>query len=87
MRISSAEFIKNYGSVSDKALTEAVTITRNGRERLVLLSADEYARLKRRDRYVMLAEDLSENDLATIAETEMSADHDHLDEELKDWKP
>lgn len=87
MRISSAEFIKNYGSVSDKALTEAVTITRNGRERLVLLSADEYARLKRRDRYVMLAEDLSENDLAAIAETEMSAAHAHLDEELKDWKP
>ncbi|WP_438749790.1 type II toxin-antitoxin system Phd/YefM family antitoxin [Pararhizobium sp. O133] len=87
MRISSAEFIKNYGSVSDKALTEAVTITRNGRERLVLLSADEYARLKRRDRYVMLAEDLPENDLAMIAETEMSAAYAHLDEELKDWKP
>lgn len=44
--ISSAEFQRNLGLYQDKALAEPVTITKNGRERLVLLSVDEYQRLK-----------------------------------------
>jgi hypothetical protein len=39
MRLTSADFIKNYGSMADKALSEAVTITQNGRGRLVVISA------------------------------------------------
>jgi len=34
MKVSTAEFIKNYGQLADRALTEPVTITNNGRERL-----------------------------------------------------
>ncbi|QND64920.1 type II toxin-antitoxin system prevent-host-death family antitoxin [Mesorhizobium loti] len=45
--ISSVEFQRNLGRYQDKALAEPVTITKNGRERLVLLSVDEYQRLKR----------------------------------------
>lgn len=41
-----------------KALSEAVTITRNGRDRLVLVSAEEYRRLRRRDRQAIKAEDI-----------------------------
>ena len=44
--VSSAEFQRNLGLYQDKALAEPVTITKNGRERLVLLSVDEYQRLK-----------------------------------------
>jgi len=44
--VSSAEFQRNLGLYQDKALAEPVTITKNGRERLVLLSVDEYHRLK-----------------------------------------
>jgi prevent-host-death family protein len=39
-------------SSADRGLTEPLTITKNGRNRLVLLSAEEYARLKRCDRDV-----------------------------------
>ena len=84
MRVSSAEFIKNYGTRTDKALSEAVTITRNGRDRLVLLSAEEYARLKRRDRRVIVTGDVGEDDLALIAKSEVPGEHAHLDQELKD---
>ena len=42
MRVSSVEFVRNYGTLADRALSEAVTITRNGRDRLVVLSAEEY---------------------------------------------
>lgn len=83
MRVSSAEFIKNYGTLTDKALSEAVTITRNGRDRLVLMSADEYARLKKRARRVVAISDLSDEDATLIAKAEVPAGHEALDAELK----
>ncbi len=87
MRVSTAEFIRRYGSLADRALNEPVTITKNGRDRLVLLSADEYSRLKRRDRRAIAAEELSEAELELIARAEVPAEHAHLDAELADWQP
>jgi PHD/YefM family antitoxin component YafN of YafNO toxin-antitoxin module len=87
MKVSTADFIKNYGTLADKALTEPVIITKNGRDRLVILSADEYARLKRRDRRVVRLEEFSDDEMALIAQAEVPAEHAHLDTELKDWKP
>jgi len=87
MRVTTAEFIKHYGSLADRALTEPVTITKNGRDRLVVLSAEEYARLKRRDRRAIAAGELTEDEIALIAKAEVPAEHAHLDEELKDWRP
>jgi hypothetical protein len=87
MKVTTADFIKNYGTLADKALSEPVTITKNGRDRLVVLSADEYARLKRRDRRVVRLEDFTDKEMALIATTEVPADDTHLDDELKDWKP
>jgi prevent-host-death family protein len=37
-----------------------VVITRNGRERVVVISVDEYRRLKHRDRRVMGLEDFTD---------------------------
>lgn len=87
MRVTSAEFIKNHGAVSDAALKEPVTITRNGRDRLVLVVADEYLRLKRRDRRAFLAEEMSEDDLALLERQKVPEGLSHLDDELKDWRP
>jgi len=87
MRVTTAEFIKGYGTLADKALTEPVTITKNGRDRLVLVSVDEYERLRRRDRRALRTEDLSEADLALISKSEVPAEQAHLDEELGDWQP
>lgn len=88
MRVSTAEFIKAYGSLADRALTEPVTITKNGRDRLVLLSAEEYARLARRDRQVLRAEELTDAEAELIAKAEVPAEYAHLDAELgDDWTP
>lgn len=87
MKISTAEFIKNYGTLADKALTEPVVITKYGRDRLVVISADEYARLKRRDRRVVKLEDFTDEEMALIAKAEVPAEYAHLDDELKDWRP
>jgi prevent-host-death family protein len=87
MKVTSAEFQKNYGTVADRALTEAVTITRNGRDRLVLLSAEEYSRLKRRDRRVVRVGELTLEEIAQIRASEMDPAHAHLDAELDGWRP
>jgi hypothetical protein len=87
MKVSTAEFIKYYGTLADKALTEPVVITKNGRDRLVMLSAQEYDRLRRRDRRVVRLEDFSDEEMALIARVEVPAEDAPLDAELKDWKP
>ena len=87
MRVTTADFIKNYGSLADRALSEPVTITKNGRDRLVVLSAEEYERLCRPDRRVLPAGELTEEEAALIAKAEVPTEHAHLDEELKDWHP
>ena len=87
MRVSTAEFIKNYGTLADRALSEPLTITKNGRDRLVLVSAAEYDRLKNRDRRAIWAGELTEDDIALVAKAEMPAGHEHLNAELADWRP
>lgn len=86
MRVSTADFIKGYGTLADQALTEPVTIIKDGRDRLVLLSASEYARLTRRGRRALLAKELTEGELTAIGSSEMEAGHEHLNEELQGWQ-
>jgi prevent-host-death family protein len=81
--VSAAEFQRYFGRYQDEALTQPVVITRNGRERLVMLSIDEYRRLRRRSREVIRVEDLSDEEVAQIAKGRMDPRHDHLDAELK----
>jgi prevent-host-death family protein len=45
-KVGSEEFQREYGKVTDLAMEEPVTITRNGRDRLVVMSAREYERMK-----------------------------------------
>ncbi|MDR3423850.1 MAG: type II toxin-antitoxin system prevent-host-death family antitoxin [Alphaproteobacteria bacterium] len=66
VRITATEFQNAVGMFSDKALREPVTITKQGRDHLVLLSAEEFTRMKRRDRKAGLAGDLSEEMLAAV---------------------
>jgi PHD/YefM family antitoxin component YafN of YafNO toxin-antitoxin module len=70
MKISIAEFVKNLDTLADKALIEPVVITKNGRDRLVVLSAEEYARLKRRDRRVVRLEDFTDEEMALIVKAD-----------------
>ncbi|HEX4025690.1 MAG TPA: type II toxin-antitoxin system prevent-host-death family antitoxin [Steroidobacteraceae bacterium] len=81
--VSAAEFHRNVGMYQDIALTKPVTITKNGRERTVLLSAQEYARLKRRDRQVIAAGDLSERQVDAIRSARVPDRHADLDKEIK----
>ena len=83
VRVPATEFQKNVGRYSDVALIQPVTVTRNGRDRTVLLSAAEYQRLKRRDREVLSLDDFTEADLAAIRAAEPSLAAAEFDAEMK----
>ena len=87
MKVTTADFIKHYGRLADRALSEPVTITKNGHDRLVIISAREYERLKRRDRRVVAVDELTDDEIQSIANAEVPAEHAHLDDELEDWRP
>ncbi len=83
MRISTADFIEQLGELAEKAPNEPLTITKNGHDRLVVLSIDAYARLLRRDREVIRPSDLTPEELAALAAAEVPAEYAHLDAELE----
>ena len=67
IRMTEAEVLR-FRALADRARREPVAIiTKDGREEVVVLSADEYARLKRRDRRVGLTEDLPEGFVTATA--------------------
>ena len=48
MRVSVKELMTNFGLLSDKALKKPLIIAKNGRDRLVLLSVEEYQQMRER---------------------------------------
>jgi prevent-host-death family protein len=83
IRMTEAELAGGLGALAEKARQEPVTITKDGRDDLVLLSAEEYARLKRRDRRVGLTEELSEEWIEAVRSAKVPDEFGALDVELK----
>ncbi len=50
IRIGASDFQWAFDAISDMAERDPVAITKEGRDCLVVMSAEEYMRLKRRDR-------------------------------------
>ena len=87
IRVSTAEFGKEVGRYQDVALNQPVVVTQNGRDRTVMISAEEYLRLKRRDRRVFGAGELPDDLLEAVSRSEMDPRHSHLDTLIDDWTP
>jgi prevent-host-death family protein len=81
--LSASEFQDRVGEALDRSLTQPVLITKHGRPRNVVLSYDEYERLRARDRRAVQAEDLTDDDIAALEASEMGPGHEHLDAELE----
>jgi prevent-host-death family protein len=82
MKISSTEFQQNVGRYQDAAMKEPVTITKNGRDHTVLVSAD-FFEAAMKGRVARRIEDLDEATIKAIAAAEVPAEYAHLDDELK----
>jgi PHD/YefM family antitoxin component YafN of YafNO toxin-antitoxin module len=83
IKVSAAEFQRNIGRYQDMALVQPVAVTRNGRERTVMISVEEYHRLKRRDRQVLGLEDFTDGDVAALEQTRAPETSKAFDHELK----
>ena len=83
LKVSAAEFQRNIGRYQDIALREPVAVTRNGRESCVLISTEEYRRLKRRDREALGIEDFTEADAEAVGRAEPPPESAAFDHELK----
>jgi len=85
-RVTSTEFGNRLGLYFQKALSEPVTITHHGRDSLVVMSAEEYKRLKRRDRHVYRAEDTPAEFIAALQGAEPPAETAQFNDEVpEDW--
>jgi prevent-host-death family protein len=80
--VSAAEFQRNIGRYQDIALTQPVAVTRNGRERTVMISIEEYRRLKRRDREVLALDDFTDADIAALESAHAPESAKAFDHEL-----
>jgi prevent-host-death family protein len=80
--VTSAEFQKSVGRYGEAAQREPVAITNHGRESLVLLSAEEYHRLKRQDRRAYYVWELPEEELRALATAEAPEEAARYDHEL-----
>lgn len=76
--VTDGEFQRRLEEYQDLALVSPIVVTRDGRERLVLLSAEEYRRLNRLGRHVVASGQFSDDDIASIAATEVPAEHAYL---------
>jgi prevent-host-death family protein len=82
MKITSTEFQQNVGRYQDAALRGPVTITKNGRDHTVLVSAHLFeAALK--GRIARRIEDLDDETIAAIAGAEVPAEFAALDDRIK----
>jgi hypothetical protein len=66
LEVSAKEVASKFGFYTDEAMLHPVGIQRHGVTRVVMLSLNEYERLLRRDRQVLLVKDLDDHDFAAI---------------------
>ncbi len=64
---TAGDLVRQFSHYSDVALARPVVVTKNGRPRNVLISIEEYERLKKRDQQAFLAADTPEQFVADIA--------------------
>jgi hypothetical protein len=66
IKASAGDVVRQFSHYSDLALKRPVIVTKNGRPRNVLISVEEYDRLKSRDQQAFLAEDAPEELVADL---------------------
>ena len=64
--ITTGEFVRKFSQYNYPTLADPVVVTKNGRPRNVLISIEEYKRLKQRDQQAFLAADTPDHFLSAI---------------------
>jgi prevent-host-death family protein len=72
--VPTAEFQRDFPAWQLRARREPIAATRDGQPSTVVISVEEYRRLKRRNRQALRVEMLDDATLAALAATEASED-------------
>jgi prevent-host-death family protein len=83
LKVSAAEAQRDFGFYQDRALTQPVAITRNDRPWTVMISIEEYERLKRRDRQALRSEHMSQDLAEAILKAEPPEESARFDHEVR----
>jgi len=89
IRVSSSEFGREFGHYQDVVMSEPVIVTSDddGHDCMVVISVEEYKRLKRRDRRAYGVGELPDEIFEAIKDAKMDPRHAHLDALIEDWTP
>lgn len=89
--VPAKDFARKIGQYQRQALVRPITITSHGEPQLVVLSVDEYRRLKRRDREAIALDQLSPEQgqelIDMLTASRPAATSDENDKELDGWTP
>jgi len=86
-KVTSAQLIKQFGRYHDTALREPVTVTKHGRDSVVMMSVEAFQRLAQPMQQPVPAQ-TPDPDLPEILETaEFAAEQAQMDDEAQDWMP
>jgi prevent-host-death family protein len=73
-RVPASKFQREFGRLRGVAHREAVIVTSHGRDDVVLVSAQEYQRLRSLDRRAMHASGLTDEELSALEKVEIPAE-------------
>jgi prevent-host-death family protein len=83
IRVTAGEFQQAFDALSDQARREPVIITQEGHDDLVVMSAEEWARLRRGERRAGLTSELPEEWVEAARYAKVPEEFAYLDDELK----
>jgi len=77
---SSADVSRNFSQYREKAEAEPVVVLHYNKPSVVIISAQEFERLKRRDKQALSIEEMPEWLVKQVINGKMDRRHDHLDD-------
>jgi len=83
-QVNATDFQRNFAEYQDSALVEPLAITKHDRPRLVMMSYEDYHRLRRGIRKALHVTELSDEDMRAIMDAKVPSEYDHLNDELDD---
>ncbi len=81
-RVPASEFQREFGRLRGVAHREAVIVTSHGRDDVVLLSAEEYQRLRSLDRRALPVSELPDDVIAALDTVEISEEAKQYNHEM-----
>ncbi len=81
--VSGADFTKSFGKYRTLAHKQPVSVTSYGKEDLVVVDAEEFKRLKARDREALFACDLKASDIDALSKDDIPEAAKQFDNEME----